>query len=65
MNRQETLLSDKNIKNIGYTFIQVYGAELKKQRDKNKEEFDRKQEEYKLKREAQSIKTLGQVAEWA
>ena len=50
---------------IGYTFMQVYGAELKKQRDKNKEEFDRKQEEYKLKREAQGIKTLGQVAEWA
>ena len=59
------VLSDKNIKNIGYTFMQVYGAELKKQRDKNKEEFNRKQEEYKLKREAQGIKTLGQVAEWA
>ena len=59
------VLSDKNIKNIGYTFMQVYGAELKKQRDKNKEEFNRTQEEYKLKREAQGIKTLGQVAEWA
>lgn len=59
------VLSDKNIKNIGYTFMQVYGAELKKQRDKNKEEVERKNEEYKRKREAQGIRTIEQVAEWA
>ncbi len=59
------VLSDKNIKNMGETFIHYYKDELKKQRDKSKEEFECKREEHKLKREAQGIKTIEQVAEWA
>lgn len=59
------VLSDKNIKNMGETFIHYYKDELKKQYDKYKEESERKREECNLKREAQGIKNVAQVAEWA